>query len=106
MSTESGRKPEPPHSKSEIQAGPKSTTRPATRSAALMSGYDYDPNVAFTMARMCQPKNKLPNLASFVGMLRFYQNLKKSRKGGISPAREVAKILTVFTVLSFKRLLE
>ena len=98
MSTESGRKPEPPHSKSEIQAGPKSTTRPATRSAALMSGYDYDPDVAFPMARMCHPKNKLPNLASVVGMLK---NLKKSRKGGISPAREVAKVLTVFFFFFF-----
>ena len=97
MDTRSGKKPEPPPPKPVTRTSVKDT-RPATRTAAPVSDYDYELDVAFPMVRMFQPQNKLPTLSGVAGMLRYQHDLKKSNKGGSkkqgqTPAREVAKVL-------------
>ena len=48
----------------------KEPIKPGTRSAVPVSQYDYDIDVAFPHLKMFQPRNKLPTIASVVGMLR------------------------------------
>ena len=77
----------------------KVPAKPGTRSAVPVSQYDYELDVAFPELRMFQPRNKLPTLASVVGMMRYFSSLKKGMKGSKMSGpnvvfREVAKILT------------
>ena len=95
METRSGRKgdPEPPPVD---KARPK-PSKPATRSAAPVADLDFDLNEAFPQMKMFHPGNKLPTIASVVGMIRQYKSLSKGLKGkqmtGKVALREVAKIL-------------
>ena len=95
MERRSGRKgdPEPPPVD---KAGPK-PSKPATRSAAPVADLDFDLNEAFPQMKMFHPGNKLPTIASVVGMIRHYKSLSKGLKGkqmtGKVALREVAKIL-------------
>ena len=61
-----------------------------------MADLDYSLDVAFPMISMFRPCNKLPTLASTVGLLRYYSSQRQTRKGVGSDqaSREVAKILT------------
>ena len=100
METRVGKKKDPEQSKP-VTGGKgkvKEPTKPGTRSAVPVSQYDYDIDVAFPEMKMFQPRNKLPTMASVVGMLRYYTSLQKGMKGskasGKVSFREVAKILT------------
>jgi hypothetical protein len=55
----------------------------------------YNIDAAFPVVNMFHPTNKLPTLACTVGMLRYYNNQRKTRKGLDSDraSLEVAKIL-------------
>ena len=80
------------------KAKKKEPNKQGTRSANPVSQYDYDLDIAFPELKMFQPRNKLPTMASVVGMLRHYSSLKKGMKAksmsGNDAFKEVSKILS------------
>ena len=98
MERRSGKKLELPPAREPLPQAPPQSSKPATRAAVPVAEVDYNLDVAFLLVSMFYPTNKLPTLASTVGMLRHYSTLRKGRRGGKGPetnraSREVAKIL-------------
>ena len=59
----------------------KVPAKPGTRSVVPVSQYDYELDVAFPQLKMFQPRNKLPTLAIVVGMMSYFNSMKKGMKG-------------------------
>lgn len=101
METRSGKKVEPPLL-SNAPTGqkpapqPSTSSKPTTRAAVPGADRQYDLEVAFPKISVFRPSSKLPTLGSTVGMLRFFNAQRQTKKGVRSDqaSREVAKILT------------
>ena len=97
MERRSGKKLVLPPAKAPPPQVPPQSSKPATKAAVPVAEIDYNLDVAFPLVSMFFPTNKLPTLASTVGMLRNYNMLRKGTSGKAlesnRASREVAKIL-------------
>ena len=71
METRKGKLPQTSTNTSNSGPFVKRKDKPATRSLVPVSDIEFDIDESFPQMKMFSPRNKLPTLASVVGMLRY-----------------------------------